>query len=110
MISIITLQSISLYSMISCISGSSWIGMFWFRACSSQRHAPTIAPSPSIGESAQWVWISSCAYMALAIGLRPKFNAPRTTTGSFRMTCWRKSNQPSSGHSALSLCRFLAEL
>ena len=66
------------------------------RASAAALHAPTMAPSPSVGPPP-------------APPPYPNPSAPRTTTGSFRTTRFRKSKSRGSGH-ARSGCRALAEL
>ena len=53
--------------------------------------------------------MSPCACIAFPMAFSPKPSAPRTTTGSFRTTRFRKSKSRGSGH-ARSGCRALAEL
>ena len=53
--------------------------------------------------------MSPCACIAFPMAFSPNPSAPRTTTGSFRTTRFRKSKSRGSGH-ARSGCRALAEL
>ena len=65
------------------------------------RHSATRRPSPpnpSMGLSAQSVSMRPCECKALATAFKPKPSAPRTTTGSPRITFVKKSYQPSSGN------------